>query len=83
MCDEKNAEPLSAIAAEYEKLEDQAEELKFAQDAFLRRHGWKYTSRTPGCYWMWERLLTDGRTVLAGTEHAMSITVRGDYTDKL
>lgn len=30
----------------------------------LRKQGWTHTSSTPGCLWLWEKKLPDGRTVL-------------------
>lgn len=39
----------------------------------LRRTGWKHTSSTPGCFWMWERALPDGRVFLVDTATALRI----------
>lgn len=46
-----------------------------ASDSFekiLRRRGWEYTSSTPGCIWMWQKKLPDGRTILTNAETAKS-----------
>jgi len=32
------------------------QELEAAQHRYLRSHGWRYTSDTPGCLWMWVKL---------------------------
>lgn len=37
----------------------------------LRRQGWSYTSSTPGCLWMWEKRLPDGRTILTDLDGAI------------
>lgn len=49
------------------------EQLEFKVDAFLRNRGWKSTSNTPGCYWLWERKLEDGRVALVNKELALSM----------
>lgn len=33
--------------------------LSSTKDAYLRAHGWKPTSNTPGCYWLWRRDFSD------------------------
>lgn len=50
-------------------LED---DLRFAKEAYLRKHGWTYTSDTPGCLWLWEKK-TDSRTILVSTDTALSM----------
>jgi hypothetical protein len=40
--------------------ESDLEELK---SRYLRARGWKHTSTTPGCYWLWEKTLVDERGV--------------------
>ncbi len=35
------------------EIEDARNELEQAQHRYLRSHGWRYTSSTPGCMWMW------------------------------
>jgi hypothetical protein len=35
------------------EIEDAASELEHAKHRYLRSHGWRYTSSTPGCLWMW------------------------------
>ena len=42
------------------------------RNAFLRANGWKYTCDTPGSVWMWEKTISDGRTVLVGPELAVA-----------
>lgn len=35
---------------EAEQLVEKADQKR---GAYLREHGWEYTSSTPNCYWMW------------------------------
>lgn len=44
------------------------EELTYATEAYLRAKGWKHTSSTPGCFWLWERELTIVTHGRPGTE---------------
>lgn len=48
--------------------------LEFEVDDFLRKSGWESTSDTPGCYWLWQRKLPDGRIVLVDKAHALGMT---------
>ena len=50
------------------------EQLDFREDAMLTRLGWKHTSNTPGCYWLWQRTLDDGRVVLVDKANAISMS---------
>jgi len=52
----------------------QRQQLDFRVEAWLRREGWKHTSDTPGCFWMWQRALPDGRVVLVDRAMAISLT---------
>lgn len=47
------------------------EQLEFEVDALLRKRGWKHTSSTPGCHWLWEKTLPDGRVALVTKEVAL------------
>ena len=49
------------------------EQLEYRVDAWLRSKGWKSTSSTPGCMWLWERTLEDGRTVIVNKSTAESM----------
>jgi len=51
---------LEAVA----KLDDQLEDIHHQLDKLLQKRGWKHTSRTPGCVWMLEKTMPDGRVVL-------------------
>lgn len=53
-----------------EQLDEQAA-------AYLRSKGWKHTSSTPGCYWMWEREI-GGRTLLVELATAVRIQSHQD-----
>lgn len=35
------------------EIETARQDLETAQHRYLRSHGWRYTSSTPGCLWMW------------------------------
>lgn len=35
------------------EIEDARHDLDQAKHFYLRSHGWRYTSSTPGCLWMW------------------------------
>lgn len=56
------------------KIENEKEQLDYKLDAHLRRCGWDYTSSTvPGCYWLWEKTLANGKTVCVGRDAALGI----------
>jgi len=44
-----------------------------AVQKFLEAAGWKHTCQTPGCLWMWERTMPDGRTLLVTEELALEM----------
>lgn len=46
---------------------------KRAIEAFLERHGWTHTCKTPGSYWLWEKDLGDGRVALVSGETAVHL----------
>jgi len=52
------------------RLEDRIEEETIR---VLRSSGWRETCQTPGSYWLWEKKLPDGRTVLVSRQMAVSI----------
>lgn len=43
------------------------------RDRYLLAAGWEYTCKTPGCRWMWEKRLPDGRTIVTTAAEAMWI----------
>ncbi len=45
----------------------------------LRRKGWKHTCNVPGSYWLWEKTLRDGRTVLVEQKLAVGIQEAADF----
>ena len=61
--------PLEVLDAMDRAQEDHESE----QRNFLRSRGWTYTCQTPGSFWLHEKKMPDGRTILVDTEHAMSI----------
>jgi hypothetical protein len=58
---------------EREELADRWEQLKCDERKYLERRGWTYTSQTPGCFWMFQRTLPDGRTVLMSQGEALQL----------
>jgi hypothetical protein len=66
----------------FDKIEAAEEQVKSSKEALLRRYGWKHTSSTPGCYWLWEKAMPDGRTLLVTTEIALRFA-REEATDKV
>lgn len=53
------------------EVEFAREQLEFRVDALLRKRGWKHTSSTPGCLWLWEKTLSDGRVMLVNKSTAL------------
>lgn len=49
------------------------EEADETERRYLRSHGWKHTSSTPGCQEMWEKATEDGRVILTDTKTAVSM----------
>ena len=54
------------------KIDDESEELSHRLDVLLRKRGWKNHSKTPGCIWMWEKTMPDGRVILTNRANARS-----------
>jgi alpha-amylase/alpha-mannosidase (GH57 family) len=48
-------------------------EIKQAKETRLRKAGWRYTCATPGSYWLWEKKLEDGRTILVDESFAHTL----------
>lgn len=38
------------------EIADATDAVERAKFAYLRSHGWQYTSSTPGCMWMWVKV---------------------------
>lgn len=47
------------------------EDVEISQRMFLKSCGWTYTCRTPGSFWMYEKTIPDGRTVLVELDMAL------------
>lgn len=54
-----------------EDVESAKQKVRAKQSTFLRASGWTYTCETPGCYWMWQKALPDGRLILTIEDHAV------------
>lgn len=50
------------------------EDLKHDTAKFLTGQGWQYTSDTPGCCWMWVKLIGT-RSIMTSAEHAVEIEI--------
>jgi hypothetical protein len=57
----------------YHELERLREEVGFAEERYLRSHGWEHTSDTPGCLWLWKKTTPNGETLLVETGTAISM----------
>ena len=55
------------------QLQQAKEVLEEVEKTYLEERGWQYTCKTPGSYWLWEKRLEDGRTVIAEKEFALRI----------
>jgi len=45
--------------ASYYAIQDAERELQAVRSDYLKQHGWRNTSSTPGSYWMWWRSFAD------------------------
>jgi hypothetical protein len=54
-------------------VEDAEFKLGNTQHTFLRASGWTYTCETPGCYWMWQKKLADGRVIVVDVARAVTL----------
>jgi hypothetical protein len=61
-----------------DQVEAAREALEFEVDAFLRAKGWHYTSSTPGCFWLWEKVI-GGRAYLVSKSGALGIQAALDH----
>lgn len=57
----------------YGALVWEREQVDFAEEAWLRAHGWEHTSNTPGCLWLWQKQCLDGRIILVSKSTALSM----------
>jgi hypothetical protein len=51
---------------------------EYAVTKFLEASGWRHSSTNPACWWMWEKKLPDGRTVLVTQETAVNFQASMD-----
>lgn len=59
-----------------DKISDAKRSLDQAQRQFLRASGWEWTCNTPGAYWLWQKKLEDGRTLVAELDMAVILQCR-------
>lgn len=55
----------------FDAIEQDQSSLQHELHKFMIERGWKHTSNTPSCVWMWEKKLPDGRVVLTNISTAM------------
>lgn len=63
---------LGYLRRRQEELQELTSCIEADESKFLRQNGWKYTCDTPGSVWLWEKTLTDGRTMLLSHSQAVS-----------
>ncbi len=68
-CQPTLVEKVMILKRDVEQAKNDAEQL---ENEYLRQHGWSYSSKYPGGYWMWSKMLPDGRTVNVPTPGAAS-----------
>ena len=51
-------------------VEESRQRANFKRHLFLRTSGWIYTCKTPGCYWLWQKALPDGRVIMTSEDLA-------------
>lgn len=56
----------------FDAIENLAGEARERGQKLLRTAGWTYTSETPGCRWMWEKAMPDGRILLVSQDTALA-----------
>ena len=56
----------------YQDIQDLRFDLSTAEAHWLRRNGWKSTSSTPGCIWLWEKEW-QGKTLLVEQKFAVTL----------
>lgn len=71
------------------EIQNAENELEAAQNRYLRSHGWRHTSSSPGCLWMWVKecevedkvgqkclIMVDTKTAVSMQK--MSCSIRGN-----
>ena len=56
----------------FESIEATADLLNDLKEAYLRERGWRYTSATPNCCWLWIKEI-NGKRWSAGTDEALAM----------
>lgn len=57
----------------FDEIESDHSSLKHESEKFMLSRGWQHTSSTPGCVWMWQKTLPDGRIILTNFSTAVDI----------
>lgn len=55
-----------------DRIDDMRAQLAVAEDGYLIMCGWRYTSSTPDCVWMWEKEW-DGKLLSVSRERALAL----------
>lgn len=56
-----------------EKIREHSLELNDLRQRYLHEHGWRYTSSTPGCLWLWVKDIPKYGPIWATEEMALSM----------
>ena len=54
-----------------QEIKEAHDDADYKTDKILYQRGWTHTSNTPGSYWLWQKELPDGRTVLVNRNMAV------------
>jgi len=64
-------------------MEGMKDDALAAERRLLESHGWTYTCATPGSTWLYEKKISDGRTLLVNASTAIDVEMdlQGDSDD--
>lgn len=64
------------MMTDIERIQDLRNQLTIAEESFLQQRGWRTTSSTPDCVWVWEKTWK-AKTIWASRDHALSMEEHG------
>ena len=62
---------MKGLESEIQEIEAQSEELGHKEKQWLEARGWKQSCNTPGCRWLFQKDLKDGRVLLMPQKSAI------------
>jgi len=62
-------------------IEDLQSDIGVMETDFLKLNGWRHTSRTPGSYWMWKKIV-DKTTFMVDKHVAIRMSIHFMHPDK-